>query len=154
MEQIFTIPEGFEIKKIGDNQFSIVEKSSDTNTKGSMQEIHEKQMYDAVKRHENSFFRQVTENRNDYDFGCDNPMQKPYERRLTENLDRDTLFDEKFTNPYNVDGDLDYSIVRRTNSYLHDMYNSGRIKKLNEEEMKLLRFCHGIDVKKIYKRRV
>ena len=109
MEQIFTIPEGFEIKKIGDNQFSIVEKSSDTNTKGSMQEIHEKQMYDAVKRHENSFFRQVTENRNDYDFGCDNPMQKPYERRLTENLDRDTAI-------YSVDAE-GYTVSYKGNSY-------------------------------------
>lgn len=154
MEQTFTIPEGFEIKQISDNQFSIVEKSKptdDANIKGDLHEIHEKQMHDAVKRHENSFFKQVTEDRNDYDFGYANPMPKPYDKELMESRDRDALFDARFANPYNMDGDLDYSMIQRTNNRLHDMYASGQIKKLNEEEMKLLRFCHGIDVKQFIK---
>lgn len=154
MEQVFTIPEGFEIKKINDNQFSIVEKTDakdGANTKGDLHEIHEKQMHDAVKRHENSFFKQVTEDRNDYDFGYANPMPKPYDRELMESKDRDALFDARFSNPYNIDGDLDYSMIQRTNNRLHDMYASGQIKKLNEEEMKLLRFCSGIDVKQFIK---
>lgn len=154
MEQTFTIPEGFEIKKISDNQFSIVEKSKptdDANTKGDLHEIHEKQMHDAVKRHENSFFKQVTDDRNDYDFGYANPMPRAYDRELMESKDRDALFDARFSSPYNIDGDLDYSMIQRTNNRLHDMYASGQIKKLNEEEMKLLRFCHGIDVKQFIK---
>ena len=154
MEQIFTIPEGFEIKKIGDNQFSIVEKDKTkeyANTKGDLHEINKKQMYDAVKRHENSFFKQATENRNDYDFGCSNPIPKHYDEELMESRDRDALFDSRFSSPYDVDGNLDYSLLQRNNSRLHDMYNRGQIKKLNEEEMKLLRFCHGTDVKSFIK---
>ena len=153
MEQVFTIPEGFEIKKINDNQFSIVEKEKpqdDTNTRGNLQEITDNQMRDAVKRRANSFFGQ-DESRDDYDFGYTNPIPKHYDRELMESEDRDALFDTRLGSAYNREGDFDYSMMQRTNNRLRDMYNNGQIKKLNEEEMKLLRFCHGIDVRNFIK---
>ena len=153
MEQVFTIPEGFEIKKINDNQFSIVEKEKpqdNTNTRGNLQEITDNQMRDAVKRRANSFFGQ-DESRDDYDFGYTNPIPKHYDRELMESEDRDALFDTRLGSAYNREGDFDYSMMQRTNNRLRDMYNNGQIKKLNEEEMKLLRFCHGIDVRSFIK---
>ena len=170
MEQVFTVPEGFEIKKISDNQFSIVEKKDaqqvesqlsetlysdhdndereagfyhDIDTMGNLREIKERQMRDVVTRR-NSFFKTV-DNRDDYDF--DAGRSAYYDKELRESRDRDALWNERYANPYDSEGNLDYSKVQRTQGVFHEMYESGKIKKLNEHEMGLLRFCDGIDVR-------
>ena len=70
MEQTFIIPEGYEFKQTGENQFSIVKKCEPTKyeeTPGDFSAVQEKQMREVVERRKNSFFTEV-ENRNDYDF--------------------------------------------------------------------------------------
>lgn len=145
MEQIFTVPEGFEIKKISDNQFSIVEKKEKVDNsaivRGDIDEIKSRQMHDVVTRHENNFFKQI-DNRDDYDYDSIH-----YDKELRESLDRDALFDDRIGNPYNQQGEFDYGLYRRQQNIYHDMYRSGKIQKINTQERRLLEFCDGIDVK-------
>lgn len=142
-QQTFTIPEGFELKQTGENQFSIVpkqniqEKNDSHNIhinngynpymQGDVQEIERQQMARVANRYENSFFK-PKETREDYDFD---------DEEVIRGKSREDLFEERyFGNSYNT---------------LQDMYHSGKIKQLNRHEMELLKFCHGIDVKKFIK---
>lgn len=144
-EQTFIIPEGFELKQTGDNQFTIVPKQQqtqqrpvmplfetqamDVQTPGNLDEIRRRQMQEvANRRYENNFFR-PREVRNDYDFDDD---------EIIRGKSREDLFEERYggENSFNI---------------LQSMYKNGRLKKLNRHEMELLRFCHGIDVKKFIK---
>ena len=140
MEQILTVPEGFELKKISDNQYSIVEKEQETkdyaNSLGSIKDIQRQQMQDAVTRHRNSFFNRK-DNRNNYDF----------DDELFESRDREQLWERRFANIYDSNGDIDYSRLQQQRDTFRHLYEQGRIKKLSAQEMNLLRFCHGIDVK-------
>ena len=140
MEQIFTIPEGFELKQTGENQFSIVPKETtsvnDSDMFGRIEDVQREQMEGAVTRHRNSFFTRK-ETRDNYDFDDDSFNQS----------DKDKLWEQQFSNPYDIEGHLDYEVVQRKNNMFHEMYNQGKIKKLNNQEMGLLRFCNGIDVK-------
>lgn len=159
MEQQLIIPDGYELKKIDDSHYSIVKKEEpvqyhddfyedrsdwqdddnfyrDIDSLGSMGGIHERQMKEAVQRRLNHFFtRKETETRDDYDF--DNPPQyTPWaDKELMESHDRGALLDKRL-------GDM---------SYMHDLYASGKIKKLDKQEMGLLRFCNGVDVKSFLK---
>ena len=61
------------------------------------------------------------------------------------------MWEQRYGGYLTEDGGFDYNKLRARRSILHDMYAAGKIKKLNEHEMSLLRFCHGIDVKKFIK---
>ena len=158
-QQTLIIPDGFELKKIDDNHYSIVKKETpaqshddfyedrsdwgsdddfyrDIDSLGSMGGIHERQMKEATQRRLNSFFaNKNVETRDDYDFD-NHPSYNPWDdKELMESRDRSALLEKRL-------GDM---------SYMHDLYANGKIKKLDKQEMNLLRFCNGVDVKSFLK---
>jgi len=57
MNTTFTIPEGYELKQVGDNQFEIVKKDNcfpqiDSNTQGDINRIEEEQMRAAANAYQ------------------------------------------------------------------------------------------------------
>lgn len=124
METTLTIPDGFELKQTDEKHFEIVKKEEPVevhNTEFVPQQCNE---YGDIGEIEQAQMQNVVDNRPRLE-----QIQQPSDGTRDDNFDR----------------------MLENNSYFHELYKNGKIEKLNNDEMNLLRFCHNTDMRAFLK---
>lgn len=187
-ETTFKIPEGFELRKTGENEYTMVpieQPKNDTETKGNPQSVMDRwkeMVANDKQKHETEMLKEVF-NKNGYTKGLLNDIEKfnklgktvicePYpfgpscidndelepveftEEELADmKLENERISSDTFESMQNYTYD-DYVLMENERRKMMNKYNNGEIKKLNRNEMDLLRFCHNTDMKEFLREEV